>query len=131
GRYFARDWVKEKIGKNEKFKAIDDAVGREGWKIVGLTRLSPIFPFNLLNYSYGLTKVKLKDYFFASWIGMLPGTILYVYIGGLAGELAQLGSGGRSPAEWGFLIFGLLVTVVVTFYVTHLARRALDARIQS
>ena len=74
GRYFARSWVSKQTEGNEKFSAIDSAVGREGWKIVGLTRLSPIFPFNLLNYAYGLTKVSARDYILASWIGMIPGT---------------------------------------------------------
>ena len=88
GRYFARGWVQEKIQGAEKFQAIDEAVAQEGWKIVGLTRLSPVFPFNLLNYAYGVTKVSLRDFFFASWIGMMPGTVLFVYIGSLAGEAA-------------------------------------------
>ena len=99
GRYFARNWVSKKIEGNEKFKAIDASVAKEGWKIVGLTRLSPIFPFNLLNYAYGLTKVTLRDYFFASWIGMIPGTIMYVYIGSLAGDLTRLGVEGRTK-QW-------------------------------
>ena len=96
GRYLTRDWVSKQIEGNQKFKAIDSAVASEGWKIVLLTRLSPIFPFNLLNYAFGVTQVSLKDYFFASWIGMIPGTVMYVYIGSLAGSLAALGSQGRS-----------------------------------
>ena len=131
GRYLARDWVAGKIAGNDKFKAIDEAVAREGWKIVGLTRLSPIFPFNLLNYAYGVTKVGLRDYFLASWIGMIPGTVMYVYIGSLAGDLAALGTGHRSrtPAEWSLYVVGLLATVAVTVYVTRIARRALGKRI--
>ena len=85
------------IEGNERFRAIDEAVGREGWKIVGLTRLSPVFPFNLLNYAYGITRVSLRDYFFATWIGMLPGGVMYVYLGSLAGSLATLG--GRPAAR--------------------------------
>ena len=96
GRYLARDWVSKKIEGNVKFKLIDEAVAREGWKIVGLTRLSPVFPFNLLNYAFGLTRVSLRDYFFASWIGMMPGTVMYVYLGSLAGDLASVGEGGRA-----------------------------------
>jgi pyruvate/2-oxoglutarate dehydrogenase complex dihydrolipoamide dehydrogenase (E3) component/uncharacterized membrane protein YdjX (TVP38/TMEM64 family) len=131
GRYFAREWVGEKIAGNEKFRAIDEAVAVEGWKIVGLTRLSPVFPFNLLNYAFGVTKVSLRDYFFASWIGMIPGTIMYVYIGSLAGDLATLGAGGRerTPGEWGLYLVGLLATITVTIYVTRLARRALEQRV--
>ncbi|MFW5814688.1 MAG: TVP38/TMEM64 family protein [Spirochaetota bacterium] len=131
GRYFARDWIAAKVAGNKRFAAIDDAVGDEGWKIVGLTRLSPIFPFNLLNYAYGLTKVPLRDYFFASWIGMMPGTVMYVYIGSLAGDLATLGAGerARTTGEWVLYGVGLLATVAVTIFVTRLARRALRRRI--
>ena len=131
GRYLARDWVSAKIAGNEKFRAVDEAVAREGWKIVGLTRLSPAFPFNLLNYAFGVTKVSLRDYFFASWIGMMPGTVMYVYLGSLAGDLATLGAGGRErgSGEWVLYVVGLLATVAVTVYVTRVARRALEQRV--
>lgn len=130
GRYFARDMIAKKIEGNEKFGAIDKAVGREGWKIVGLTRLSPIFPFNLLNYAYGLTSVSLRDYFFASWIGMIPGTIMFVYIGSLAKDIATLGGERtRSAAEWALYIVGLLATVAVSAYVTKVARRAMQEHV--
>jgi uncharacterized membrane protein YdjX (TVP38/TMEM64 family) len=127
GRYIARAWVEKKIQTNPKFKAIDDAVGKEGWKVVGLTRLSPVFPFVLLNYAYGLTSVSLRDYFLASWLGMLPGTVMYVYIGSLAGDLAMIGAGGRTrtPAEWALYLAGLLATVAVTVFVTRMARAAI------
>ncbi len=133
GRYLARDWVAKKIGGNAKFRAIDDAVASEGWKIVGLTRLSPIFPFNLLNYAFSLTKVTLRDYVLGSWIGMMPGTITYVYIGSLAGSLAKLGQGGhsRTPTEWALYGVGLLATVIVTLFVTRLAKKTLAKEIGS
>ena len=131
GRYLARGWVSKKVEGNEKFKAIDEAVGREGWKIVGLTRLSPVFPFNLLNYAFGLTKVSLGNYFFASWAGMIPGTIMYVYIGSLAGDLATLGSGGRSrtPQEWALYGLGFAATIAVTIFVTRIAKKALSQKV--
>lgn len=131
GRYLARNWVSGKITGNEKFKAIDQAVGTQGWKIVLLTRLSPIFPFNLLNYAFGLTKVSLKHYFFASWVGMIPGTIMYVYVGSLAGDLAKLGTGERTrtTGEWILYGVGLLATLAVTIFVTRIARKALATRI--
>jgi uncharacterized membrane protein YdjX (TVP38/TMEM64 family) len=127
GRYFARDWIARKLDGNAKFKAIDEAVGKEGWKIVILTRLSPVFPFNLLNYAYGLTRVTLRDYFFASWAGMIPGTILYVYIGALSGDLAgAAGSGSaNTPLGWVFKAVGLLATVAVVIYATRIGARAL------
>ncbi len=132
GRYLARDWVARRVAAHPRFRAIDEAVGREGWKIVLLTRLSPVFPFNILNYSYGLTRVRLRDYFFASLTGMMPGTLLYTYLGSLAGDLASLGSGRatRTPAEWALYGVGLLATAAVTLFVTRLARRALAQRIE-
>ncbi|MFN4877345.1 MAG: TVP38/TMEM64 family protein, partial [Aphanizomenon sp.] len=91
GRYLARGWVKEKISSYKKFTNIDQAVSKEGLKIIFLIRLSPLFPFNLLNYALGLTNVSLKDYSLASF-GMIPGTIMYVYLGYLAGDLALIGN---------------------------------------
>lgn len=131
GRYLARNWVSKQIEGNEKFKAIDGAVAKEGWKIVGLTRLSPIFPFNLLNYAFGVTQVSFRDYFLASWIGMMPGTVMYVYIGSLAGSLATLGAEGRdrTTGEWILYGVGLLATVAVTVYVTKIAKTALEEKI--
>ena len=131
GRYLARDWVAGKIEGNEKFKAIDQALAGEGWKIVGLVRLSPVFPFNLLNYAFGITKVSLKDYFLASWIGMLPATVMYVYVGSLAGDLATLGSEERSrtPGEWALYVIGLVATIVLTIYITRIARKALQGKV--
>jgi uncharacterized membrane protein YdjX (TVP38/TMEM64 family) len=131
GRYLARERVARMIEGNVRFRAIDEAVGREGWKIVGLTRLSPVFPFNLLNYAYGITKVGLRDYVLASWIGMLPGTVMYVYLGSLAGSLATLGrpGAGRTPAQWTLFAVGLLATVAVTVFMTRIARAALARKV--
>jgi len=89
GRYLARDAIARKIEKNEKFAAIDRAVADEGWKIVLLTRLSPLFPYTLLNYAFGLTRVRLGHYVLASWIGMVPGTVMYVYLGSLINVSAR------------------------------------------
>ncbi|HKZ47066.1 MAG TPA: TVP38/TMEM64 family protein, partial [Thermodesulfobacteriota bacterium] len=133
GRYIARGWVVRQIEKRPFFRAIDEAISAEGWKIVLLTRLSPVFPFSLMNYALGLTLVKLKDYVLASWIGMLPGTVMYVYIGSLAGSLVSLGgsAGGRqrSTGEWALYGIGLLATLIVTLYVTRIAKRALSQKI--
>ncbi|MBD2346882.1 TVP38/TMEM64 family protein [Anabaena subtropica] len=131
GRYLARGWVAKKIADNTKFAAIDRAVGREGLKIVLLTRLSPIFPFNLLNYAFGITGVSLKDYFIGS-VGMLPGTIMYVYIGSLAGNLAMIGTESQPSnptVQWVIRIVGFIATVAVTVYVTRVAQKALEEEI--
>lgn len=126
GRYLARDWIGKKI-EGKKFAAIDRAVAHEGFKIVLLTRLSPIFPFNLLNYAFGVTGVTLKDYALAS-VGMFPGTVMYVYIGSLAGDIARIGSENQptdSTIQWVIRIVGFIATVAVTLYVTSIARKAI------
>jgi uncharacterized membrane protein YdjX (TVP38/TMEM64 family) len=129
GRFLARDTIARKLEGNARFGAIDRAVGREGFKIVLLTRLSPVFPFNLLNYAYGLTRVGFGSYILASWIGMMPGTVLYVYLGTTAGEIAgaATGAGGGSADTWSLVlrIVGLLATVAVTMVITRTARKAL------
>lgn len=127
GRYLARGWISRKIAGNHNFTAIDQAVAREGFKIVLLTRLSPIFPFNLLNYAFGITGVSLKDYALGS-VGMIPGTLMFVYIGSLAGDLARIGTENQvtNPTiQWIIRIVGLIATVAVTVYVTRIARQAL------
>ena len=129
GRYLARDAIARKIARNEKFATIDRAVADEGWKIVLLTRLSPVFPFTLLNYAFGLTRVRLSHYVLASWIGMIPGTVMYVYLG----SLVNVGAGNRqrTNGEWVLYSVGLLATVAVTVFVTRLAKNALAKKIGS
>lgn len=132
GRYLARDWVSQKIAGNSSFAAIDRAVAEEGFKIVLLTRLSPVFPFNLLNYAFGITGVSLRDYALGS-VGMIPGTIMYVYIGSLAGDLARIGTESQPTnptVEWTLRIVGFVATVAVTLYITRVARRALAAKVE-
>lgn len=132
GRYFARDWISKKIEDNKRFTTIDNAVAAEGWRIVGLTRLSPVFSFNLLNYAYGLTRVSLREYVLASWIGMLPGTVMYVYIGSLAGDLASIGTeSAEAPSviQWMINIVAFAATILVTIYVTKIAKKALSVRL--
>lgn len=126
-RYFARAWATEKMKGFPIFAAIDDAVAQEGWKIVGLTRLSPIFPFALLNYGFGITKVSFRDYVLASWIGMMPGTVLYVYVGSVGKALAE--AQGKSIGQWIFFAVGLLATLAVTIIITRRARQSLRERL--
>jgi uncharacterized membrane protein YdjX (TVP38/TMEM64 family) len=128
GRYGARGWVSKKIAGNDKFRAIDAAVGKEGFKIVLLTRLSPVFPFNLLNYALGVTGVSFRDYLLG-FVGMIPGTIMYVYIGSLSHDLTMIGSANQPTnptAQWAIRILGFVATVAVTLYVTRIARKALS-----
>ncbi len=127
-RYLARDAVARKVGGDRRFAAIDRAIERQGRRIVFLLRLSPIFPFNLLNYALGLTRVRLADYLVASF-GMLPGTLLYVYSGKVAGELATLAGSAdvyRGASSYAVIGIGFAATAIVTILVTRVARRALQ-----
>jgi uncharacterized membrane protein YdjX (TVP38/TMEM64 family) len=122
-RHFARDWVTERVKSHVKFAAIDEAVAREGWKIVALVRLTPIFPFSLMSYAFGLTRVPLWQYFAAN-ITMIPGTCMYVYFGTLARDLTER----VATPPW--LKWGIgAVAVIVVLYITRFARRALARRI--
>jgi uncharacterized membrane protein YdjX (TVP38/TMEM64 family) len=134
GRYLARGWVAKRIAGHDKFSAIDAAIAREGFKVVFLTRLSPVFPFALLNYALGITQVSLRDYVFGC-IGMIPGTVMYVYIGSLAGSLATIQDSDQSPevqrAQWFIRIIGLIATIAVTLYITRIARSAIQKSVNS
>lgn len=126
-RYLARGAIERRLAGNARFAAIDRAVGAEGRKIVFLLRLSPAFPFSLLNYALGLTRVRFVDYLIAA-IGMLPGTLLYVYYGKLAGDVAALAGGAaveKGAGYYAVLALGLIATVVVTALITRTARNAL------
>ena len=130
GRYISRDWVCKQIGNKPNFKAIDKAVAKNGLKIVFLTRLSPIFPFNLLNYAFGVTQVSLKDYILGS-VGMIPGTAMYVYMGSLIGDIAMKNPSIPKNPETQFIQLllqgvGLIATLVVTFYISKVAKKALE-----
>jgi len=128
-RHLARAVIEQRVAGNPRFAAIDRAVSAQGRKIVFLLRLSPVFPFNLLNYVLGLTNVRFVDYLVAS-IGMIPGTLLYVYYGKLAGDIAALTGGAaveKGAAYYVVLVLGLAATVLVTTLVTRTARRALQS----
>lgn len=127
-RYVARGAIEKRVTGNAKFAALDAAIGAQGRRIVFLLRLSPVFPFSLLNYALGLTRVTFADYIIGS-IGMLPGTVLYVYYGRLVGDVAALAGGVKAPKDAGYyavLMLGLVATVVVTTIVTRTARTALN-----
>jgi len=126
-RHFARGLVERRLARTASFATIDAAIGRAGWRIVLLLRLSPIVPFNLLNYALGVSKVRLRDFLLAS-PGILPGTLLYVYYGQVAGEVAAV-AGGAAPARgagyYAVLGLGLAATLAATVLISRTARRAL------
>jgi uncharacterized membrane protein YdjX (TVP38/TMEM64 family) len=125
-RYAARGWVERKLEGRAKLRAIDRAVGREGWKVVALLRLSPAIPYNVLNYLLGLTRVRYLHYLAAS-VAMLPGTLLYVYYGKVAGDVVSAagGAGEKTAWDWALLGVGLAATLAVTVLITRKARAAL------
>jgi uncharacterized membrane protein YdjX (TVP38/TMEM64 family) len=131
GRFVARDWVERRVATRPHFRALDAAMHRDGFVIMLLARLSPLIPYNLLNYGLSVTAARLRDYVLASWIGMLPAIVLYVYTGSLAKSLTALTSGGRPPswAAHAFLAMGFAATVALTVVITRRATRILRERL--
>ena len=127
GRYAARNWVSGKLAVYPQFGAIEQAVTQEGWRIVFLTRLCPLFPFFLLNYAYGLTRISLTQYIVATWIGIMPGSTLFVYLGSLARNAAK----NDSSVGWARTAFILGTAIIATVYLTKVARRALAKRLDA
>ena len=128
GRTWLRNWARRRLAAVPKLLAIEQAVSREGLKLVLLTRLSPAFPFSLLNFAYGLSEVSLRDYSIGL-IGILPGTILFCGLGALAGDVARFGevlSGEADAGTWALRIVGLLATVASVWLVGRAAQRALQ-----
>ncbi len=118
-----------------EFKIMDRAIGENGFKLVLLMRLQPVFlPFAILNYALGLTRVRLRDYVLASWIGMLPATTLYVYVGTSVKSISDLVQGRVPPADhWHQLLFwgGLVLSAVLVAIFARIAKQALQSHLGS
>jgi uncharacterized membrane protein YdjX (TVP38/TMEM64 family) len=127
GRGWLRGWARRRLAATPKLRAVEQAVSREGLRLVLLTRLSPAFPFSLLNLAYGLSEVSLRDYTIGL-VGILPGTVLFCGLGALAGDVARFGTvlaGEADPLTWAVRLLGIGATVAATVLVTQVARRAL------
>ncbi len=127
GRSWLRDWARRRLAAAPKWLAVEQAVSREGLRLVLLTRLSPAFPFSLLNLAYGLSEVSLRDYCIGL-IGILPGTVLFCALGALAGDVARFGTvlaGHADPATWALRLAGVGATIASVWLVNRAARRAL------
>ena len=127
GRTWLRGWAMGRLEAFPKLQAVEQAVSREGLKLVLLTRLSPAFPFSLLNLAYGLSEVSLRDYTLGL-IGIIPGTILFCGLGALAGDVARFGdvlSGEADPFTWTLRVVGIAATVASVWLVGRAAQRAL------
>ena len=122
GRHLARAWISRKLGAHLKFQAIDEAVAAEGWKIVALVRLAPIFPFAITSYAFGLTRVSWKAYFVANF-AMLPGTLFYVYLGSIGRTLTE-----KEPTPLWIKLTALALALVAVIYLARVAKRALAKR---
>lgn len=129
-RYVARDWFERRLKNHPALAQIDRAVGEGGWRVVLLTRLPPVSPFSVLNYAYGLTPVRFKDFVIGTVIGMVPGTMAYIYLGTILGDVAHGARRERTPLEWAFYVVGFLVTAAVTVYIVRMAQAALKKRSQ-
>jgi uncharacterized membrane protein YdjX (TVP38/TMEM64 family) len=125
-RHFARKFVEKRLAQNARLKAFDSAVEKEGWKIVLLFRLTPILPFPVSNYFFGLTKINFWQYLFASTAGVMPATILYVYLGYAGAVVLGEKRHGRSTYSCVLLGLGLVATIALLFYLTRLAKRSLQ-----
>jgi uncharacterized membrane protein YdjX (TVP38/TMEM64 family) len=133
GRFVARGWVARRIADSPRWRALDSATRHDAFTLVLLARLSPLLPYNMLNYAFGLTDVRLRDYALGSWVGMLPATVLYVYIGSLAKNVPALTS-GHLDASWAtraLLVGGLVATVGLTLLIAQRATRALRHRLEA
>ena len=130
-RYLARRWVIKRFARNARYRAIDDAVANEGWKIVGLIRLSPVFPFIPMNFIFGLTKIPFWQFFFATWFGIIPVCLLFVYLGSLLGDITALGTQpvAVGKTKWIVSAFGIGTTAIVSFFIARIARKALVNRL--
>lgn len=127
GRTVLRGWIQKKIAHSPKMRALDRAIGKNSFKLIVLLRLSPVIPFNLLNYMLGLSDAPLGRYVAASFIGMLPGTWLYVYLGSLATTAAGLTNASREGGSQRIVltVAGLVATGLVIVFITRAAKRAL------
>lgn len=120
-RYLIRKSIEKRVLKNKKFQSIDNEINEQGWKIVILARLSPIIPFFILNYALGITKIRFIHFIFASWIGMIPGTIVYVLMGTMGGAFIN---GKKSSFEWVLLGIGLIATILVTLLISKIVKNS-------
>ena len=130
-RYLARGWLTRKLGNHPKFRLVDEAVAREGWKVAGLMRLSPAFPFTPMNFVFGLTRIPLWQFFVVTYFSIWPMTALFAYLGSLIGDIAQLGTRpvATGSMKWVVTGIGITTTIIVTAVVTRIARRYLAEKL--
>ena len=132
-RYFLKDWVKRQLSKRLYLQAINQAIAGEGWKFAFLLHLSPIIPFNILNYALGVSKLAFQDYTIATAIGIFPGVILYTFLGSTIGDLTMIMMDmpheSHSKIQWIFTIAGLLITALLAIYLGRVANQNIKQKL--
>ena len=122
-KHVVRDTVDAWIGRSRHLRAVEDAVNEEGWRVVALVRLSPLLPFNLQNYLFGITHIRFWPYVWATFFGILPGTVFDVYLGSIGSRPLD----ERSPLEWIVLGTGLAATALLVWLVARKAKQRLES----
>jgi uncharacterized membrane protein YdjX (TVP38/TMEM64 family) len=129
-RYLVHDWLHRKFSHNAKFRALDRAIAHGGWRIVLLSRLSPILPHSIVSYACGLTNISMTRFTLASWIGFIPISAAYAYTGALIGKIAKAKAGMPHGIDsWLLYGLGLAVTILVTIWSAKIAARALKTEV--
>lgn len=125
-RYLIRNWMQRKLGHSAKFRALEKAVSAEGWRIILISRMSPIIPHSLVSYAAGLIPISFSRFIFASFLGFLPQSAAYTYVGAVVGKALRTSAGvtPHDPVTWTFYGLGLVATLVVTLITTRVARRS-------
>lgn len=125
-RYLARNWMQRKLGDSAKFRALDKAVCSEGWRMILVSRMSPIVPHSLVSYAAGLIQISFWRFTFASFVGFLPQSAAYTYVGAVVGKALRTSAGvtAHDPVTWAFYGLGLVATLVVTAITTRIARKS-------
>lgn len=125
GRSLARERIKKWIAKHPNFAQLDQTVAEKGWRILLLSRLSPLVPSNVLNYGFSCTKVNFWQYCFFTWLGMLPVISLYVYLGSFG---VRLLTDGLTPGKLALQSVGLVLALGAGIYTTRLTKKALKSK---
>jgi len=128
GRILLRNWIQGRLNSFPKLQSIEKSITNEGLRLVILSRLSPIFPFGLLNLAYGLSEVKIKD-FLIGLIAILPGTFVYCSLGSLAIEVSKFQQVIDNREDLGSFVFslvGIIATIIIAILVLRLVRESLS-----
>jgi uncharacterized membrane protein YdjX (TVP38/TMEM64 family) len=125
-RYLARSWMQKRLGRSAKFRALDKAVSTEGGRIILISRMSPVVPHSLVSYAAGLIRISFRRFTLASFVGFIPQSAAYTYVGAVVGKAVRTSAGvtPHDPVTWALYGLGLVATLAVTVLTTRTARRS-------